>query len=223
LRAREEICRAFAETARSVSEKALVGQFIAEAKVGEPSSEFESAVDQLIDETSSFDMLRFLNLFPDRITADALPGLHVPADMRGADTDYYPIVRQIAKLARNELAAFKTRFMLAWQRAGEFYKPPFMRMVSSEGVGFVFAPIPKGLETRAQDALVTFVAAHMYDQRINLCIGASFVNEGEWRFISWVLLAQEWKQNPDMEQYLREHPLSSVRGAFVPRYRMTQW
>ena len=220
LRAREQVCRAHTATARSISEKALAGYFLSEGGTTGPTPDFETVVDRLIDETASFDMLGFLNLFPDRITDDAPPDVIKPADMRDAGTDYYPIILEIAKLPRTDLAAFKKRFGLAWQRAGKFYEPPFMRMVSSTGVGFVFAPIPEGLEAHAQNGLMNFVAAHMYDLRIRRCMGASFVNEGEWRFISWVLLDQEWRHNPEMERFLREHPLSSVREEFVPRYRL---
>jgi len=222
LRWREGVCRAHTAMARSVSEKALVGQFLAEEAAEQPSPSFETIVDRLLDETASFDMLGFLNLFPDRITVEAPPGHIKPADMCDAGADYYPIVREIAKLPRTDLSAFKTRFGLAWQRAGKVYDPPFMRMVSSTGVGFVFAPVPEGLEDRAQDGLMNFVAAHMYVQQIRRCIGASFVNEGEWRFIWWVMLDQEWRHNPEMEKYLREHPISAVREDFVPRYRLQQ-
>jgi len=223
LRAREKICRAHTKEARSVSEKALVGQFIAGQGMGMPgvpAANFETAVDRLIHETAAFDILRMLNLFPDRITSDALPSMITPADMRGAGTDYYPIILEIAKLPRTDLAAFKTRFGLAWQRAGKFYDPPFMRMVSSTGVGFVFAPIPQGLEPSAHNGLMNFVTAHMYEQRINACIGASFVNEGKSRLITWVFVDQEWQHNPEMERYLREHPLSAVHGELVPRYHL---
>jgi hypothetical protein len=84
----------------------------------------------------------------------------------------------------------------------------------------VFAPVPKEFEAQAQNGLMNFVAAHMYEQRLRRCIGCSFVNEGEWRFISWALLDQEWQHNAEMEEYLREHPLPEVREGVVPRYRL---
>jgi hypothetical protein len=217
---RETVSRAYPARVRAVSEKALVGQFIAEEGNSIPRPEFEGAVDRLVDDRASFDLLRFLNLFGDRIVSEAPPGTSTPDDLRGAEVDYYPIIREIAKLPRTDVAAFKERFELAWRRAGKYYDPPFMRMVTSTGVGFVFSPVPAGLETKAQNALANFVAAHMYERRITRCIGAAFVDEGASRFIWWVMLDQEWKHNAEMEAFLREHPLSDVRELVVPRYRL---
>lgn len=222
LRERETVCRAYPAEARAVSEKALVGHFIAEMGASVPTPDLEVVVDRLVDETDTFDMLRFLNLFPDRITADAPAGMVKPHDMVDAGDDYYPIVLEIAKLPRTDLAAFKSRFAWAWQRAGTLARPLFTRFVSSTGIGFVFAPVPKELEAHAQNGLMNFVAAHMYEQRLRRCIGSSFVNEGEWRFISWALLDQEWQHNAAMEDYLRENPLPTVREGVVPRYRLVE-
>jgi hypothetical protein len=57
-------------------------------------------------------------------------------------------------------------------------------------------------------------------QRLRLCIGAAFVNEGQSRFISWAFPDQAWQANPAVEAYMREHPLPAVNEEFVPRYRL---
>jgi hypothetical protein len=220
LRERESLCRAHPTQARAVSEKALVGHFIAEKGTSAPTPDLEAIVDRLIDDTDTFDLLGLLNLFPDRITTEAPAGTVKPHDMMDAGDDYYPIVREIAKLPRTDLAAFKSRFAWAWQRAGTYATPSFTRFVSSTGIGFVFAPVPKEFEAHAQNGLMNLITAHMYEQRLRRCIGSTFVNEGEWRFISWALLDQEWQHNSEMEEYLRENPLPAVREGAVPRYRL---
>jgi hypothetical protein len=220
LRMRERMSRAYPAQVRAVSEKALVGQFIAEEENTIPSLTLEDAVDRLVDDRASFDILRFLNLFGDRITSDALPGTNTLADLRGAGADYYPIIREIAKLPRTDWTAFKERFELAWQRAGRYFDPPFMRMVSSTGIGFVFSPVPAGLENQAQNGLANFVAAHMYERRITRCIGAALVHEGAYRFIWWMMTDRPWKYSAEMEALLRERPLPDVRESVVPRYRL---
>ena len=98
--------------------------------------------------------------------------------------------------------------------------PPFMRMVTSTGIGFVLSPVPAGLESQAQNGLANFVAAHMYERRVTRCIGAALVDEGSSRFIWWMMVDQPWKYNPEMEAFLREHPLSDVRESLVPRYKL---
>ena len=209
-----------AET-RSVSEKALVGQFISDEDNQIPSSSFEGVLDRLAANTETFDLLKFLNLFGDRLTPYVHPGGYLPDDMKGAGSDYYPILVEIAKLPRTDLAAFKERFGLGWQRAGaDAFLPPFLRMTSSTGTGFVFAPVPHRLERHAQNGLANFVAAHMYEQRLVRCIGASFVRDGERRLISWLLIERTWAHNPEMEAWLREHPLPPVRMERMPRYRI---
>lgn len=80
-----------------------------------------------------------------------------------------------------------------------------MRMVASTGVGFVFSPVPEGLEPQAQNGLANFVAAHMYERRITRCIGAAFVNEGASRFVWWVMFDQPWKHDAQMEAFLQSH------------------
>ena len=220
LRMREGVSCAHPTAVRAVSEKALVGQFVAQEENTVPSPAFEGAVDRLVDDRASFEILRFLNLFGDRIISEAPPGTSTPPDLHDADVDYYPIIREIAKLPRTDVTAFKERFQLAWQRAGQYRDPPFMRMVTSTGVGFVFSPVPAGLETKAQNGLANFVAAHMYERRIARCIGAAFVDEGSSRFIWWMMIDREWKHSAEMEEFLREHPLSDVRESIVPRYRL---
>ena len=113
LRMRESMSRAHAAQVRAVSEKALVGQFIADAHSAPPTAAFEGVVDRVVDDRESFDILRFLNLFGDRIISDAPPGTITLADLHGADVVYYPIIRELAKLPRTDVAAFKERFELA--------------------------------------------------------------------------------------------------------------
>jgi hypothetical protein len=131
------------------------------------------------------------------------------------------MILEIAKLPRTDLAAFKSRFAWAWKNAGTYANPTFSRFVSSTGIGFVFAPVPKELEAQAQNGLMNFVSAHMYEQRLRRCIGASFVEDGKWRNISWALLDQEWKPNPAMDELLREDPLPAVRHDLAARHRIT--
>ncbi len=216
---REGICRRQPKLAREVSEKALVGQFLFGEPDADPAPNFEVGVDALRDQSPDFDMLGCLELFPDRITQDAPDGFFTPPDMVGAGTDYYEIIKEVARLPRTDLAEFKTRFQLTRQRAGEYYNPPFTRMVSSTGVGFVLAPVPEGLEANALNGLMNFVSAHMYEQKLRRCIGAAFVREGKSRFISWALLDQEWRPNPDIDAYLIKNPMPPLRADLVPRYR----
>ncbi len=222
LRLRERVSLVYPVHVRQVSEKALVGQFIAEGHGAPPAAAFESVVDRVWDDRQSFDALRLLNLFGGRIVSDAPAGTITPADLHGASVDYYPIIRELAKLPRTDLAEFKQRFELAWRRAGGFFNPPFMRMVSSTGVGFVFSPVPEGLEHQAQNGLANFVAAHMYDRRLTRCIGVAFVNEGASRFVWWMMREQPWSYDPEMEAFLKENPLSTVRDSVVPRYRLRE-
>jgi hypothetical protein len=221
LRMRERVSLVHEIQARAVSEKALVGQFIADAEHEPPSVVFEGALDRMHDDRASFDILRFLNLFGERITSDPPPGTTTPADLDGASTDYYPIIREIAKLPRTDLIAFKERFTLAWQRAGQSSLPLFMRTVSSTGIGFVFAPVPSGREPAAQNALANFIAAHMYERRITRCIGAAFIREGLTnRFVWWMMTERAWEYDSEMEKFLQDNPLSAVRETVIPRYRL---
>ena len=217
LKVRETLCRAHPLHARSVSEKALVGQYIKEASAVEPSAHFEGVVDGLVDERDSFDVLRLMNLFGDRVTSELPAGVQMPVP-NAAEADHYAILAEIAKLPRNDLVYFKERFELGWEWAGSTRVRQAMRFEASTGVGFVFAAVPAGFEAHAVRGLNNFTRGHKYERRLTRAVGVCFIKEGDFRFIWWTLLDWPWEHDSEMDTWLREHPLSEVEPRMVPRY-----
>jgi hypothetical protein len=98
--------------------------------------------------------------FPNRVTAEN--GL----------TDYYPVVRELSLLTRDELRQFKQRFQLSLDkaRADEFARP-YRMAVPRTGCGFVVIPITKELLPCRQIGLINLTLAHKYDQRLAKSVG----------------------------------------------------
>ncbi len=214
LQVRAGICSRHPAETRTVSERALVGQFLVGEEHCAPADVYEHVLDRFHHDVTSFDMSGILRSFGARMTP-----LHgtIPDHLASHSTDYYPILAELAKLPRNELKAFKERFLLCWKRCGE--RDPFItRFVSSAGTGFLLAAVPTGWEPQAVNGLHNFVVAHKYDQRLERCIGVCFIRDGEYRNTPWVMINARWERDPDFEAQLVDCPLPAVSERYIRRY-----
>ncbi|CAN5582675.1 hypothetical protein BH11ARM2_BH11ARM2_21290 [soil metagenome] len=107
--------------------------------------------------------------------------------------DYYHIIREIALLKRSYLKLFMERFRLIFLAAqkGEM-KGPY-RIVASTGCGFVFMACPPDLAKHQANGLLNFTLGHKYDQKLERCIGVSFLSleNGEYS-VGWCYIKQPW-------------------------------
>lgn len=193
----------------SVSEASLVGQYLSGNFEDRPSTEYVGYINRLEHHADEWDMSGIVAKFPDRVTTDNAP------------TDYYPIVRELALLKRDELRQFKQRFQISLEkvRADEFARP-YRMTVPRTGCGFVFIPITKALLPRRQVGLTNLTLGHKYDQRLSKCIGVSIADDIKpWFTAEWCYVEFPWQEALEMEQWLEtSSPFREVKQVVSSRY-----
>jgi hypothetical protein len=206
---REGLADRWEDAMSAVNEKAVVGQYLRNLPEEKPNPEFAKYVDALDQNQQEWDIAPIINLFLDRKTTNN----PLPID--------YDVIKELAKLHRSEMRMFKERFAFSMKKAvsDEFCIPH--RFGTSGERGFVFIPLRREDEPRRRDMLLNITALNKYDQRLEKCVGLSFLAEGNesWCDVQWHLMSFPWKEDPRIETFLQEHyPFRPVRERRVERY-----
>jgi len=206
---REELIDRWNEEVNSVPEPAIMGQYLIGDVESRPSIEFVQNLAELEHRADEWDMSGVVSQFPDRVTTENEP------------TDYYSIVKEIAKLKRNELREFKKRFQLSMEksRANEYVQP--YRMASPQtGCGFVFVPLEAEFIPHRRQGLQNMTLACKYDLRLEKCLGVSFAPEPDgWYSVEWCYMDFPWECDQELDERLNENnPFRQVRTKELGRY-----
>ncbi len=199
----------YGQNINHISEKALLGQYFSGDEVSDPSEDFISYIIKLRKNTESWDMTSIIKLFPNRMVGEEGP------------TDYYCIVKEIAKLMRNELFLFKERFMLSWEAAKENKSVmPYRFLVPRTGCSFLFLPLLEKEKENRRDFLINLTRVNKYDLRSSKAIGVSFLSsEGNWQDIEWYFIELPWEKNTETDKLLSENfPFRKVDEKIIDRY-----
>jgi len=95
------------------------------------------------------------------------------------------------------------------------------RFTVSTGCGFVVIPLLPEQGPRRKDYLVTFTELNKYDQKLDKCIGLSFVAEGkgDWCDVQWFPLFFPWKRDVKLQDGLDTiKPFRPVKSRRIERY-----
>lgn len=218
LQFREAVCQCYPDESASVTEQALLGQYIGDAEVRAPSLDDERVFDALQDDSREFEMFGILHKFKERTYYGQVTG---GADDSGTSPEYYSILKELLRLPRTDLTAFKQRFLWAWNACGGDLEQPSLFASGSTGCGFVFIPMPDGHESSRLRALENLTMAAKYDLKVDRCLGLVFRRDGEWRLVDWMLRSHPWELDPEFEEMLKKsYPFRPTRVEMVPRYRM---
>jgi hypothetical protein len=206
---REELIEKWADKVSDLSEQALVGHYLVGDIGAEPTEAHRDAVRRIKHEIGSWDISGILKLFADRIVS------------KDAETQYYPIITELAKLKRNELAEFKTRYLLTREKAKQDdIAQPFRMMSYRTGCAFVFIPIPASKSDVRQRALVNFTIGAKYDLKAFRCIGVAITpEEGQWWATDWCFLEEPWRQDDVLDEFLKHSPFRAVNEVELRRYK----
>lgn len=208
---REKLATRFQQGVEKVSEKALLGHYLRNLPEEEPRSEFEIFVDRVSEQDKDWDIAHMIRVFKKRVnTPGTLP-----------ETEY-KVLKALAKLYRTEMAEFKKRFRLSMQKA--LADEPFLphRFTNSKGHGFVFIPLTREKMPHRRNLLANFTALNKYDQKLDKCLGLSFIAEGEgsWCDVQWHPLEFPWEENATLQAVL--DPFRPVKAARVERYGLRE-
>lgn len=206
---REELIARWEAEVLTVPEPALVGQYLCGEIEVPPTTKFLEYLQRLDHRSDEWDMSGVIARFPDRVTTDNSP------------TDYYPIVRELALLKRNELREFKKRFQLSVEkaRADEFTRP-YRIAIPRTRCGFVFISVTKELLEHRRTGLKNLTLAQKHDQKLEKCIGVSIANDKDgWFTAEWCYVEFPWEEDPEMDQLLKDNnPFREAKVSELQRY-----
>lgn len=143
------------------------------------------------------------------------------------ETEYYAIIKEIAKLQRQELIEFKKRFIKATESCKENdLMMPYRIYIPRTDCGFIFIPLPKNKAKNWRAAITNYTLAHKYDQKANKTVGVVVLDQfidGNGVFnCYWMYAESQWRYNKDIENQLANNfPFRKVATKrFDNRYRM---
>lgn len=123
---RESICIKYINKIDELPEQSLVGQFLSGELSSEPTIYFAQYLAHLIQSAEQFDLWHIIQRFEEHIISPK-------------NSNYYAIIKEIAKLDRSGLREFKIRFDLCVENCKlEKFAIPYRFSVPRTGCGFVF-------------------------------------------------------------------------------------
>ncbi|MBU4268490.1 MAG: hypothetical protein KJ808_06540 [Acidobacteria bacterium] len=137
--------------------------------------------------------------------------------------DYFYILKEIAKLKRNEFKEFQKRFFISIEKCNEQnivvpYRISFPRI----NCGFVFIPLAKKNSNNWKIALHNYTMVHKYDQKLSKCIGIIFFKSSNSRLsyeVFWEYVEIDWTYNEEMEKVIKEKfPFREIHEHELERY-----
>lgn len=125
-------------------------------------------------------------------------------------TEYYPIIKEIAKLNRAELKEFRKRFILTIKRCNESEPViPFRVYFPRTNCAFVFIPLGEKYSHHWKTALSNYTLAQKYDQKSDKCVGLVIyereINGKKYFEMFWEFIEAPWEFNAKVELLLKEN------------------
>jgi len=206
--------RCIAGKVAGVTERAVLGQWLSGHFDAEPIEDYASVIDRLVPPTTDDD-IRF-------ITTGLADSLYTPLTMEGPAPNYYHVLAELAKLNRNEIAAFKARFeqVRAASRRNELERP--WRMIAGSGCGFLFFGIVDDMFNERISALEKFTMASKYELKLKRHVGVAVAARGKQLFAEWLWMDGEWSYDDELEAALNSEwkPFRPLREEKTLLYRL---
>lgn len=178
----------------SIYESAILGQYYSENYDAMPSNEFAQYYRDLENNIEQWDVRKLLSVFWERI---------IPEDQ---EKNYYLILKEIAKLNRFELKAFRERYILAREDSkNDRGRTPYVMISERTGCGFVFMPILKKDKEKWLE-FQYYPDVFRYQNKLNKCIGIFIcADTEEWFDCNWMFLNEEWKENLEFDGWIEKN------------------
>jgi len=124
-------------------------------------------------------------------------------------TEYYPIIQEIAKLNRSELSAFKRSFTLAVENSEKIDMTlPYRMYISATDCAFIFIPLHSSKCQHWKTALYNLTMAHKYDSICQKCIGVIIFRDPdakEYFELYWQFADSEWEYDEILEKEIKNN------------------
>jgi len=205
---RRDILINWDSAATAVSEAALIGQYLLEDYASPPDERFESASRSRGGPTAcEFSFV-----------LDSLATTIASQEGDYADTDWYEVLAELARLARYELRALKQQVRLALEAVrGNRFELPYRIASPRTGCGFLVLPVTAEFHDRALDALRSLSVASKYELDLEKQIGIGLWRNSEFVDIEWIFMNGRNLPDPDLDERLaRNYPFRRTSEQRLP-------
>lgn len=208
---RQQLILRYPSTTSSVSEAALVGQFLVDAAEDEPNEKFRRAFLAMRENPDDWDISFVTQRLGDQIA-------YQEGDT--SERAYYKVLAELAKLSRSELREFKLRLRLTVEAVQEDrYERPYRFAVPRTNCGFLIFPVIQEMRPMARNALHNFSLASKYEQKVQKQVGIAVWRSGEYIDIEWLYTDYPNEPNPELDELLRrDSPFRPAKEKHLPRY-----
>jgi hypothetical protein len=209
---RATMANTHASVTAAVTERALLGQFIAEESDAVPSAHYEAVFDAWRDDASAYDLAWMLRQLGARVM------YREGADV--SETSHHSILREFAMLSRSELAMFKTYLRLSLEAVrADKYALPYRMFVPRRQCGFAVIPMTTDMAPEARRFLTSMgqVSKHVFQATRHIAL--SIVQRDGAIDIEWMYAEGSPQPNPELEAKLAEYwPFRTSSERNMPRY-----
>lgn len=209
LKFRESLAGKWKEELNAISEPAILGHYLSGDEESAPSEKFKEYLAALEKDQEKWDVRKIIHLFPERV-------------LEGEDSSqYYLIIRELARLMRNELAIFKERFFLSWEAVkNSETEMPYRFYSPRTGCSFLFIPLLECEKEGKLEFLENLTVVNKYDLKSEKAIGIAFSKaENESQNVDWCFTEFPWEDNPEIDALLEKHyPFRKAKEAKIDRY-----
>ena len=123
----------------------------------------------------------------------------------GNERDYYFIIRELAKLNREEMKLFKERLLAVMNEEPKSLPVAMKRFASLRTqCGFVLMRLNKKVEETWSRALVNFPSEFKYKWKLNKCIGLVVLKDNDYFDFRWSYMEGEWKYDEELKKIVEE-------------------
>ncbi|MGM9508016.1 hypothetical protein ACS5NO_09820 [Larkinella sp. GY13] len=150
---------------------------------------------KLEDDVDEFDVSGILNIFLEKIRIEGQKNI----------TDYYSIIKEIAKLKRYELLEFKSRFKKTIDNINSSeFSLPYRFTIPRTGCGFVFISLPPKKLDHWKNVLINFTEIYKYKRKLNKCLSVLIYKTDEYFDMNWAFTNYDWIYNKELEEAVKQ-------------------
>jgi hypothetical protein len=207
---REELYEKHKDTLNELPEQYVLGHFFTTPNTDFIELPFIENIGKLKSDPADFDFSWVLNGFLERLVLFE----------NGKKTDYYHIIKEIAKLRRQELAEFKKRFDATIKQVQTNHANlPFRFCLPRTGCGYVFVTLTTAQSRYWQNALFNTLETYRYKHKLQKCIGVVIYKDGEYFQMNWGYQDAEWTYNADLEKAVKDEAEFYSKSSVKPLER----
>lgn len=184
-------------TSKILPEQYFLAHFLETPDADHFNAEYINTLRNFKEEVSAFDISGIMGNFAKNIK------------LINYETEYYPIITEIAKLNRFELIEFKKRIQLCVDNSEkEDYIIPYKVYVPRTDCAFVFIPLHTKYSHNWKNALYNLTFAQKYDSKAQKCIGVVIFRDKtdkEYLDFYWQYVNDVWVYEEELEKLLAEN------------------